>query len=215
MIFKDRFEAGKLLVPYLTKYKNNSDTVVLGLARGGVVTAGAVAQGLHLPLDVLCPRKIGAPLNPELAIGAISDQGEPLLNGDLIDQLAVSRQHIDETIARERKIAQARLKKFRQNRKCIPLEGKTVIIVDDGLATGATMRAAIMGVESQGVERIIVAIPVSPPDTLDEIKKRVDEVVCLAAPAYFAAVGQFYQNFSQTDDDEVVAVLFAFNNMLI
>lgn len=207
MIFKNRFQAGKLLVPYLAKYNNHADAVVLGLARGGVVTAAAVAQGLHLPLDVLCPRKIGAPFNPELAIGAVSDQGEALLNEDLIFRLGVSQQHIDETIEQERKTAQMRLKKFRQNRKSIPLDGKIVILVDDGLATGATMRAAIKGVQSQDVERVVVAIPVSPPDTLEEIKQEVDEVVCLDTPEYFAAVGQFYEDFSQTEDDEVMTFL--------
>lgn len=212
MIFKNRFHAGKLLIPLLKKYQDDPDTVVLGLARGGVVTAAAVAQGLHLPLDVLCPRKIGAPFNPELAIGAISDQGEPLLNEDLVYRLGVSDKYIQETIQQERKTAQIRLQKFRKNRKSIPVEGKTVIVVDDGLATGATMRASIKGLKAQDAGRIVVAVPVSPPDTLEEIKSEVDEVVCLDTPEYFAAVGQFYEDFGQTEDDEVVEYLHQYGS---
>lgn len=207
MLFNNRFQAGQLLAPYLKKYKGDPNTVVLGLARGGVVTAAAVAEELQLPLDVLCPRKIGAPFNPELAIGAISDQGEPLLNEDLVYRLGVSEKYIQDTIQQERKTAQMRLQKFRKNRQSIPIEGKTVIIVDDGLATGATMRASIKGLKAQNAERIVVAVPVSPPDTLEEIKSEVDEVVCLDAPEYFAAVGQFYEDFSQTEDEEVVEFL--------
>lgn len=214
MIFKDRFHAGQMLVPYLTKYRNHPDTVVLGLARGGVVTAAAIAQGLHLPLEVLCPRKIGAPFNPELAIGAVSDQGEPLLNEDLILRLGVSQDYIDETVAHERKTAQMRLNKFHQHRKSILLKGKNIILVDDGLATGATMHAAIKGLRSQDVETIIVAVPVAPPDTFAEIKREVDEIVCLDTPAYFSAVGQFYEDFSQTEDEEVIALLRQFEQKI-
>lgn len=207
MIFQNRRHAGTLLVPLLTEFKEKKDAVVLGLARGGIVTAAAVAQGLRLPLDVLCPRKIGAPFNPELAIGAISDQGEPFLNEDLILQLGVSEKYIEDTIKKEKITSQKRLDRYRQNRPSIFLEGKIVILVDDGLATGATMHAAIKGVKAQGVAKIIVAVPVSPPDTLAEVQSEVDEVVCLAAPSFFAAVGQFYDDFSQTEDDEVVAYL--------
>lgn len=207
MIFRNRFQAGKLLVPKLAEYKNHPNAVVLGLARGGVVTAAAIAKGLQLPLDVLCPRKIGAPFNPELAIGAISDQGEPLLNEDLVYRLGVSQKYIDDVIKQEKLTAQKRLQTYRKNRPAIPLEGKIVILADDGLATGATMRASIKGVKAQGADRVVVAVPVSPPDTLEEIKNEADEVVCLDAPTYFAAVGQFYEDFSQTEDDEVVEYL--------
>lgn len=207
MIFKNRFQAGLMLAPHLKKYQNNPSAVVLGLARGGVVTAAALSRELNLPLDVLCPRKIGAPFNPELAIGAISDTGEPLLNEDLVYRLGVPESYINKTITEERQTALARLKKFRKNLKYIPVEGKIAIVVDDGLATGATMRASIKGLRAQGVEKIIVAVPVSPPDTLEEIKTEADEVICLDAPEFFSAVGQFYEDFSQTEDDEVVKYL--------
>lgn len=207
MIFKNRFQAGLMLAPYLKKYQGNPSAIVLGLARGGVVTAAAVARELKLPLDVLCPRKIGAPFNPELAIGAISDQGEPLLNEDLVYRLGIPESYINETIEQERKTAQIRLNKFRKNLKSVPVEGKITIVVDDGLATGATMRASIKGLKAQGAGRIVIAVPVSPPDTLEEIKTEADEVICLDAPDYFSAVGQFYEDFSQTEDDEVVEYL--------
>ncbi len=207
MIFKDRHHAGTLLAPLLTEFKGEKNAVVLGLARGGIVTAAAVAKELQLPLDVLCPRKLGAPFNPELAIGAISDQGEPFLNDNLIMQLGVSDKYIEDTIAKEKVTAQKRLQKYRQNRPRISLDGKTVILIDDGLATGATMHAAIKGVRATGAARVIVAVPVAPPDTVEEMRSEVDEILCLAAPSFFAAVGQFYDDFSQTEDDEVVAFL--------
>lgn len=206
-MFKNRMEAGKLLVPQLKAYSKDPDAIVLGLPRGGVVTAFAIAEELQLPLDVVCLRKIGAPFNPELAIGAVGATGEPFLNEPLIAMLGVSQDYIDEVVARERKVAQQRATLYKKNASCADLENKTVILVDDGLATGATMHAAINLVKALGAGKIVVAVPVSPPDTLRDIESEVDEVVCLHAPEFFQAVGQFYQNFNQTEDEEVIELL--------
>lgn len=207
MIFRDRHHAGEELVKSLKKYKDDPNAVVIGLPRGGVVNAYEAAKGLNLPLDIVYPRKIGAPFNPELAIGAITESGEGILNEPLVMQLGVSDNYIKRTIESEKAVAQKRLKMYRKDKPKIPLEGKTVIIVDDGLATGATMKAAIKSVQSEGADRIVIAVPVSPPDTLEEIKELVDEAISLDTPPFFAAVGEFYQDFSQTEDEEVIELL--------
>lgn len=207
MIFRDRHHAGQALVSRLTKYRRDKNTVVIGLPRGGVVTAFEVANGLNLPLDIVYPRKIGAPFNPELAIGAITESGEGILNDHLVAHLGVSDSYIARTIDQEKSVAQSRLKTYRKNRPKIPLEGKTVIIVDDGLATGATMKAAIQSVNAEGADRVVVAVPVSPPDTYYEIQSLVDEAIALDTPPFFSAVGEFYEDFSQTDDEEVIDLL--------
>lgn len=207
MIFKNRSEAGKLLAESLKNYKSDENAIVIGLARGGVVIAAAVAHDLHLPLDVICPRKLGAPINPEFAIGAITESGEGVINEETVAELGISPTYIDQIIQRETRNAQERIRKYRAGRPQLALEGKTVILVDDGLATGATMKAAIKSVQEAGAEKVVVAVPVAPPDTVNDIEALVDEVVCLHAPAGFAAVGQFYEDFSQTEDDEVIELL--------
>lgn len=207
MIFSNRRDAGEKLVPELNKYRNDPNAVVIGLPRGGVVTAFEVAKGLHLPLDVVCPRKIGAPFNPELAIGAITETGEGVFHHDLISGLGVSQKYIEQEVEKEKKVAQRRLALFRKNRPKVSLQGKTVIIVDDGLATGATMQAAIKSVKKEMAERIVVAVPVAPQDIFEKIQEEVDEIVVLDTPAYFAAVGQFYVDFTGTEDEEVVELL--------
>lgn len=207
MIFKNRHDAGMKLVPRLASYRGDPKALVLGLPRGGVVTAYEVAQGLGLPLDVTCPRKIGAPFNPELGIGAITETGETYLNEDLIRRLGVPQEYIHREMGKERAKAEARIALFRKGKPPLNVKGKTVIIVDDGLATGATMKAAIQSVKKGGAGKIVVAIPVSPPDTLNEMMRLADEVVCLEAPLFFGAVGEFYADFSQIEDDEVVALL--------
>lgn len=207
MYFKDRRDAGERLISKLAKYQNDPNAIVIGLPRGGVVTAFVVAQGLNLPLDVICPRKIGAPQNPEFAIGAITETGEGFFDDRIIAMLGVSQEYIRHTVEKEKLTAQQRLKLFRKNRPPIDLEGKTVILVDDGLATGATMKVAIKSVQAAGANQVVVAVPVAPPDTADEIQTMVDELVCLATPPLFQAVGEFYMNFSQTEDDEVVDLL--------
>lgn len=205
--FRDRTDAGKQLVPLLKKYSKDPNAIVIGLPRGGVVNAYEVATGLHLPLDVICPRKIGAPFNPELAIGAITESGEGILNEELLSQIQVPASYIKQEIEKEKKVAQRRLEAYRKNRPKLDFKGKTVILVDDGLATGATMKAAIKSVKAAGANKVVVAVPVAPPDTYEEIAGMVDEIVVIALPAFFAAVGQFYDNFSATEDQEVIDLL--------
>lgn len=207
MKFENRNDAGKQLAKALTRYIDAPDTVVIGLPRGGVVCAYEVAQALHLPLDITCPHKIGAPQNPELAIGAVTETGEGLLNKRLIAQLGVTEAYIEEQIGVEKGQAKARLTLYRQGKAPIELKGKTVLIVDDGLATGSTMKAAIRSVKQQEPAKIVAAIPVSPPDTLTEVEGLVDEVACLYAPPQFYAVGQFYDDFATTEDDEVIELM--------
>lgn len=207
MIFYDRHDAGKKLAEALLEYKNDKEAIVIALPRGGVVVGYEVAKLLKLPLDIVSPRKIGAPFNPELAIGAITETGEKILSDELIDSLGISHEHLEQVIAKEKKEALSRLQRFRKNRPPRNLTSKKVIIVDDGLATGATMRAAIKTVKAEKAKELIVAIPVAPQDTLAKIKKEVDKVICLSSPYTFFAVGQFYERFDQTSDEEVVSLL--------
>lgn len=209
MLFKDRKDAGEQLAKLLEKYKNSKDTIILGLPRGGVVTAYIAAIRLHLPLDITCPRKIGAPFNPELAIGAITETGEGVLNEPFIVQMGISNEYLSQEIEKQKQIANHRLNTFRKGLPPRNLKGKNVIIIDDGLATGATMKAAIESVKKEQAKKVIVAIPVSPVDTLQEIEQLCDEVICLATPPSFQAVGQFYHNFTQTEDEEVLDLLKA------
>ncbi|MBS0656456.1 MAG: phosphoribosyltransferase [Verrucomicrobia bacterium] len=206
-MFEDRRDAGQKLAPLVAKYKNQKDAVVIGLPRGGVVTAAEVAQFLELPLDVICPRKVGAPHNPELALGAVTETGKGFFNEELISRLRVSQSYLEEEIAKEKKRAEMRLSLFRKGRPPLRFTGKTVLLVDDGLATGATMKAAILAVKSQKAAKIVCVVPVSPPDTAAEISMMVDEFVCIDTPWLFQAVGQFYREFGQTEDEEVVAIL--------
>ena len=207
MLFRDRVDAGEQLVPRLKQYANQAEVIVLGLPRGGVVTAAAVAMALKLPLDIIVPRKIGAPMNEELALGAVAEEGAVMLDERLTSLLGVSREYLDATVEKERVEAARRLHKYRGNRPPLNLNGKTAIIVDDGVATGATMRAAIASAKAKGARRVIAATPVIAPDTLVQLQREADEVVYLEAPSYFSAVGQFYEKFEQTEDEQVVALL--------
>lgn len=206
-IFRDRYAAGEHLADLLSKYNHSKNTIILGLPRGGVVTAYAIAKKLNLPLDVTCPRKIGAPFNPELAIGAITETGEGVYNWSLINQIGIPEHYLQKEIEKQKEIAKQRLNSFRKGLPERKLARKTVIIVDDGLATGATMKAAITSAKKENAEKIVVAVPVSPSDTLQEIAEIADEVVCIATPPYFQAVGQFYEDFTQVEDDEVIELL--------
>ena len=207
MLFKNRQHAGQLLVDVLRKYQSRDDTVVIGLARGGVVVAYEISQDLNLPLDIICARKIGAPSNHEFAIGAITETGESILDNGLIKRLHVTDSYLKSEIRKEKEEAARRLTIYKNGRPSLNLKDKMVILVDDGIATGATMKAAIQSTKAKYCKGIIVAVPVAPPDTLDEIRDSVDEVICLAAPIFFQAVGQFYENFSQTTDEEVIHLL--------
>ncbi len=207
MFFKNRQNAGEMLAKKLLEYKNNKNCIVVGLPRGGVVTAFEVAKALHLPLDVLCPRKIRAPHNPELAIGAVNKNGIGYLNQELIESLNLSPEYLTSEVDLRKKEVEDRLKMFRKNKPTQDFFEKTVILVDDGLATGATMLAAIAELRGVKVKKIIVAVPVSHPDTLKIVMEKVDELICLFSTTSFCAVGQFYEEFDQTDDAEVIKIL--------
>jgi len=212
MIYKDRVQAGQKLAEKLIKYKNQKNTIILALPRGGVVTGFEIAKILNLPLDIVVPRKIGAPQNEEYAIGAITESGEGILNQETIASLNITKDYLEQTIAKEKKEAQRRLETYRQNRPPLNLSDKTVIIIDDGIATGLTMRAAIKSIKEKKAKKIIVAVPVSAQDSLKTIKQEVDEVICLHAPLFFGAVGAFYEQFGQTTDQEVIDLMSKANN---
>lgn len=207
MLFKDRADGGTQLAARLGAYKNRSDVLVIGLPRGGVVTAQAVAAALNLPLDIVVPRKIGAPHEKELALGAITEDGDLVLDETEVRLLNVPQDYIDRTVAAEKTEAKRRLAVYRAGRPPLTLAGKIALLVDDGVATGATMRAAIRSARAKGATKIVVASPVIAPDTLRILKNETDECVFLDAPDYFAAVGGFYQTFPQINDQEVVAIL--------
>ena len=201
--FKDRWQAGERLAEELRDYQALPGAVVLGLARGGVVTAAAVAKRLRLPLDVICPRKISAHNNPEYAIGAVTESGEAILRNNI----GVSESYIAEAIITETAEARRRLKIYREGMPPRKLNGKTAILIDDGLATGSTMCAAIQGVRAEGAHEVVVAVPVTPPHALGEMYRRADAVFCVSAPRDFYAVGQFYESFPQSSDEEVYEIL--------
>lgn len=207
MLFRDRVDAGKQLAQRLIGYKDKPETIVLGLPRGGVVTAYEVARILDLPLDIIVSRKIGAPHNQELAVAAIAEDGSIIINDQLMNDLGLQLDDLQNLISKEKKEAARRMKLYRADRKPLELAGKTVILVDDGIATGATMRAAITSVRSRGAKSIIVAVPVAPAESLDEIRSEVDDLICLSAPELFFGVGGFYEEFSQTEDQEVVDLM--------
>lgn len=205
MLFKNRKDAGAQLAAALQMLSLKTG-IVIGLPRGGVVVAAEVAKGLHLPLDVIIPRKIGAPFNPELAIGALAGD-IVLLNDEMIAGFAINHAYLDEEIAKEKKEAARRLSLYRSGKPAQDFHGKTVILVDDGIATGATMRASIRYLQKCQVMRLIVAVPVAPLEAIQKLRKEGLEVICLSTPASFYAVGQFYEDFPQTEDAEVIALL--------
>ena len=209
MHFQNRVHAGKQLAHQLQPYKNRKDTIVLGLPRGGVVVAFQVAQDLVLPLDVVVPRKIGAPDQPELAVGAIAQDGSLVWNQDVKKMLGYTAADLAPIIDRELAEANRRLVLYRGNRPPLNLKGKIVILVDDGIATGATMRAGIASARALGAQKIIVAVPVASSEAIAAISHDADEVVCLSTPDYFPAIGMFYEQFAQTTDEEVIDLLAA------
>ncbi len=206
-LFKNRVEAGKVLAQELIRLEDNHEVIVVGLPRGGVVLAAEIAKRLHLPLDVIVPRKIGAPGNDEFAIGAITEEGTLALDEGICHQLSVPQSYIDREKTKEQKEALRRLKVYRGNKLPLDLLGKIVIIVDDGIATGATMLAAIHSARIKGTKKVIVAVPVGAKDSLGKIKEVADEIVCLATPEPFYGVGMFYEQFDQTTDEEVIECL--------
>ena len=206
MIFVNRQDGGKKLAQKLKKY-SGKNAIVLGLPRGGIVTGFEVAQSLELPLDLVVPRKIGAPDNPEFAIGAITEDGNHVIEQKLLNSYGVSEEYLQAKIEKEKKEAKRRLKLYRGERKALDIKNKIAIIVDDGIATGSTMIAAIKSVKAKKAKKIIVAIPVTSRSALKKIEKMVDEVIYLDAPFLFGAVGAFYQEFGQTEDKEVINLM--------
>ncbi|MGB9475526.1 MAG: phosphoribosyltransferase [Candidatus Udaeobacter sp.] len=201
--FLNRFEAGQLLAQKLPAYANRNDVLVLALPRGGVPVAAEVAKALKAPLDVFVVRKLGLPYHPELAMGAIATGGVRVFNGDIVNSLQIPDQVIDAVSAQEYAELQRREKAYRDDLPPPEVEGKTVILVDDGIATGSTMFAAIAALRQLNAASIVVATPVVAPTTYQEIQRAADEVAAVMTPEDFYAVGQWYQDFSQTGDDEV------------
>jgi putative phosphoribosyl transferase len=201
--FRDRSEAGQVLAQKLAAYKNRSDVVVLGLPRGGVPVAYEVARELNAPLDVFVVRKLGVPGYEELGLGAIATGGIRILHEGIIREFDLSAEVIDSITALERTELERRERLYRGDRQVYTTRDRTVILVDDGLATGSTMKAAIAALRQQGPARLIVAVPTAPAETCAEIGKLADDVVCLITPAPFFAVGGSYGDFRQTTDEEV------------
>jgi predicted phosphoribosyltransferase len=210
----DRYDAGERLAKELNKYKNNNKVIVIGIPRGGVVVAFEVAKALNTPLDIVVARKISVPGNPEFAIGAVSEKGEIILNENSAETYKIADKYIKKEVEVQRAEVKRRLEEYRGGKDRLILKNKIVILVDDGIATGASIKAAISSVKAEDPQKILLAIPVAPPDTISELKKEVDEVVCLEQPETFFAVGQAYQIFDQTSDEEVKDILESANKIL-
>jgi predicted phosphoribosyltransferase len=207
MLFQDRFEAGRVLVSKLSQFANRPDVVVLALPRGGVPVGFEVAKALNAPLDVFVVRKLGLPGREEVAMGAIASGGIRVLNEDLIRALGIPQELIESVAAKEQQELERREREYREGRQPIDVRGRTVILVDDGLATGSSMRVAALALRQKQPAQIIVAVPVASAATCSEFEAQVDKVVCAVTPEPFWAVGQWYRDFSQTSDEEVRELL--------
>lgn len=207
MLFHDRTDAGKQLAEKLMHYADRPDVLVLALPRGGVPVAFEVAQALHAPLDIFLVRKLGVPGYEELAMGAIASGGVRILNRDVVESLEISEQSIEAVAAAEQAELERRERAYRDNRPAPNVQGKTVILVDDGLATGSTMRAAATALRKCDPAALVVAVPVGSPDTCQDFQDLADETVCAATPEPFYAIGAWYENFSQTSDADVQELL--------
>ena len=205
--FRDRTDAGEQLAKELSVYAKRPDVLVLALPRGGVPVAFEVARSLGVPLDVFLVRKLGVPGHEELAMGAIASGGVRLLNTDIVRALNISRDEIEQVTAAEQQELARRERQYRGDRPFPEVAGRTVILVDDGLATGSSMRAAAAALRQEGPARIVVAVPVAPAETCEELSSEVDEVICAMTPEPFYAVGLWYEDFSQTTDEEVRELL--------
>jgi putative phosphoribosyl transferase len=205
--FLNRTEAGQFLADKLLHYANQPNTLVLGLPRGGVPVAFEVARALHAPLDVFVVRKLGTPGNPELAMGAIAEGGFRTLNNQVIESLDIPGEVIDSVTATEEKEIKRRVLAYRGSGAKPMLKGKTVILVDDGVATGSSMKAAIRAIQAEYPARLVVGVPTAARSTYHEVRPRVDEMVALMTPDRFIAVGEWYVNFPQTSDEEVTQLL--------
>jgi len=206
MPFRDRREAGRRLAERLSGLRASSP-LVLGLPRGGVPVASEVAKALRAPLDILVVRKLGVPFQPELGMGAVGEDGVRVLNADVLRQARVTESQLAQVEARERAEVEERAARLRGGRPAIPLQARTVVIVDDGLATGGTARAAVRVARERGAARVILAVPVAPPETVAALRRDADDVVAVETPEPFFAIGGWYSDFSPTSDDEVIALL--------
>ncbi|HET9093431.1 MAG TPA: phosphoribosyltransferase family protein, partial [Acidimicrobiales bacterium] len=206
VVFEDRRDAGRRLAAALAGLRGE-DVVVLGLPRGGIPVAFEVARGLDAPLDALVVRKLGVPFEPELGMGAVGEGGVTVVNETVVQGAGVSEETLEEVEARERTEVARRSARLRAVRPEVPLSGRTAVVVDDGLATGSTARAACTLARAKGARRVVLAVPVAAESSAASLRDEADEVVVLAEPEYFLAIGQFYRDFSQTSDAEVIALL--------
>ena len=207
MKFQDRADAGKQLAQKLMKYKNVPDTLVIGLPRGGMVVAEQVAQLLELPLDVKVVRKIGSPSNAQLVVGALTASGTTYLNEPLMKTLGITIETLTPSIEAEKKEALRKLHAYRPDREAREIKDKTIILVDDGISSGATMHAAILAVKMHGAKKIIVAVPIASQEQLINVGREVDEVICLEQPSQFIGIGLVYDNFAPVSDDDVAQIM--------
>ena len=205
--FTDRVDAGRRLADALKDYEGRDDIVVYGLPRGGVPVAAEVAMALGAPLDVLIVRKLGVPGQPELAMGAVASGGVRVLNDEILRQIHVSDEQIDRITEEQRREVREREERFRGDAEVPEVQGKTALVIDDGIATGSTMRASVEALRELGPEEIVVAVPVASYSACDDMEEVADAVVCLETPSPFHAVGAWYENFDQTTDAEVKQLL--------
>jgi putative phosphoribosyl transferase len=206
-LFKDRGDAGIQLALRLKEYGGRENVLVLALPRGGVVTGSEIAGSLHVPLDIIIVRKIGFPGQPEFGVGAVSETGTVVLNESIISSYGVPQNYIDLEISRQKEEIARRVEVYRKGKKIPEIEGREIILVDDGAATGGTLKAAISTLKEENPARLIVAIPVAPDVVAWEIEKTVDAFICIETPVDFTAVGSYYEDFIQVPDEEVVKLL--------
>lgn len=209
MIFRDRVEAGQTLARHLEKYRGEPG-LILALPRGGVVVGAEVASELHFPLDVIIVRKIGAPGNPEFGIGAVAETGDYEISEEVVRELWIPRTYIDRAIQAELEEVRRRIRLYRDGQPLPPVEGRAVLLVDDGVATGHTIRVAAIAVRRLNPKLVVIAVPVAPPEAIPRLQEVADDVVCLATPEPFLAVGRFYDRFEQVSDAQVVEILKKF-----
>ncbi len=205
-LFSDRREAGRLLGERL-KHLSGENPLVIGLPRGGVIVAAEIADVLGAELDVIVPAKIGAPGNPELAVGAVMEDGSVYLNEDIVGWYGVDEEYIKRAVGFQMEKIRRRVEAYRKVKERVPVEGRCVILTDDGVATGATMKSAVKWASPRSPSRVVIALPVGPEDTIRELSSMADEVICLKVPPFFSAVSQFYIEFDQVGDEEVIEVL--------
>jgi len=206
-MFSDRRDAGVQLASRLKEYKDRTGVLALALPRGGVATGYEIARYLNVPLDIVIVRKIGFPGQPELGIGAVSETGTVVLNESIISTYGVPKDYIEREISKQKKEISRRVELYRKGKRLPSLEGKTIILVDDGVATGATMKAAITTLREEKLKKLIVALPVAPAGMADEIEQMADTFICIETPVDFMAVGAYYHDFTQVSDEEVVDLL--------